>query len=432
MKRIRQGWNTLRRSRRSGVSLIVALCAVAVLIGLSLSIVYSSSMLLSRANRKIGRERCYQLAQSFAQVLDSELQEYKTIKPELDTNFAPEGCFYREVNNILAEDTGLGIYDPDRSDETTACYNAGSTEDNYGRITILLRDVTDAQDPITGDTFAYDARDEGTEKAEQTTFNRHQVWVGVKAEKGADSYMYTTEYRRKDSFQPIYTWKGEDGVSGQFPVYWVNGRFCRSANGEEPVEPKDIGEGKDARTEELNSAELIADDLLETVRSKVETATDYIKCYDSGTDVTNKTGSSEGSAIEFGYETEQGYNAVELLTADGCGPTKIVIADKDSGEQPRVEKGYLVERYYKDGYSQDADGNPIARAMTKTYAEGFYMGLRAGLHFKIDEAKHTVTATVTIYRDKDLIDKIYSDSLIIDLRYDIPVKTEVTATKKPA
>ena len=190
MKRIRQGWNTLRRSRRSGVSLIVALCAVAVLIGLSLSIVYSSSMLLSRANRKIGRERCYQLAQSFAQVLDSELQEYKTIKPELDTNFAPEGCFYREVNNILAEDTGLGIYDPDRSDETTACYNAGSTEDNYGRITILLRDVTDVQDPITGDTFVYDARNEGTEKAEQTTFNTHQVWVGVKAEKGADSYVH--------------------------------------------------------------------------------------------------------------------------------------------------------------------------------------------------------------------------------------------------
>ena len=54
MKRIRQGWNTLRRSRRSGVSLIVALCAVAVLIGLSLSIVYSSSMLLSRGHRKIG------------------------------------------------------------------------------------------------------------------------------------------------------------------------------------------------------------------------------------------------------------------------------------------------------------------------------------------------------------------------------------------
>lgn len=56
MNRIRQGWDALRRGRRSGVSLVIALCAVAVLIGLSLSIVYSSSMLLSRANRKIGRD----------------------------------------------------------------------------------------------------------------------------------------------------------------------------------------------------------------------------------------------------------------------------------------------------------------------------------------------------------------------------------------
>ena len=39
MNRIRQGWDALRRGRRSGVSLVIALCAVAVLIGLSLSIV---------------------------------------------------------------------------------------------------------------------------------------------------------------------------------------------------------------------------------------------------------------------------------------------------------------------------------------------------------------------------------------------------------
>ena len=83
MNRIRQGWDALRRGRRSGVSLVIALCAVAVLIGLSLSIVYSSSMLLSRANRKIGRERCYQLAQSFAQVLDSELTAYNTERTDL-------------------------------------------------------------------------------------------------------------------------------------------------------------------------------------------------------------------------------------------------------------------------------------------------------------------------------------------------------------
>ena len=186
------------------------------------------------------------------------------------------------------------------------------------------------------------------------------------------------------------------------------------------------------RTQELNNAELIADDLLETVRSKVETATQYIKCYDNGTDITGKEGTTEGSAIEFGYETDQGYKAAELLTADGCKETTIMIADKESGKQPKVDKGYLVERYYKDGYSQDADGNPIARAMTKTYGDGFYMDtFRVGLHFKIDEIKHTVTATVTIYRDKDLTEKVYSDSLVIDLRYDIPLKTEITEKTKP-
>ena len=62
------------------------------------------------------------------------------------------------------------------------------------------------------------------------------------------------------------------------------------------------------RTQELNSAELIADDLLETVRSRVETATEYIKCYENGADITDRTGSSRGSAVEFGTS-----NAVCLL-----------------------------------------------------------------------------------------------------------------------
>ena len=74
------------------------------------------------------------------------------------------------------------------------------------------------------------------------------------------------------------------------------------------------------RTQELNSAELIADDLLETVRSRVETATEYIKCYENGADITNRTGSSRGSAVEFGTA-----NAVELLTADGCAETAIMV-----------------------------------------------------------------------------------------------------------
>lgn len=73
-----------------------------------------------------------------------------------------------------------------------------------------------------------------------------------------------------------------------------------------------------------------------------------------------------------------------------------------------------------------------ARALAQTYAKGFYMGLRAGLYFELDESGRTVTATVTIFRDADMTDAVFSDSLLIDLRYDIPVKTGVTAQQRPA
>ena len=88
------------------------------------------------------------------------------------------------------------------------------------------------------------------------------------------------------------------------------------------------------RTQELNSAELIADDLLETVRSRVETAMEYIKCYENGADITDRTGSSHGSAIEFGTS-----NAVELLSADGCAETAIMVGSRAAGTEAAVEKG---------------------------------------------------------------------------------------------
>ena len=58
------------------------------------------------------------------------------------------------------------------------------------------------------------------------TFIRYQLSVSVRVEKGADSFTYTTEYYRRDGFQPIYTWEGEGGIIT--PVYWVSPHFSRS------------------------------------------------------------------------------------------------------------------------------------------------------------------------------------------------------------
>lgn len=156
MNRIRQGWDALRRGRRSGVSLVIALCAVAVLIGLSLSIVYASSMLLSRANRKIGRERCYQLAQSFAQVLDSELTAYNTERTDLggaDDKWPQTAdgsrTFYQYANSVLEN---LDAYDADDPEHTTYYYSAGDEDDDYGKVTVMLRkqNTDSEQNPASG------------------------------------------------------------------------------------------------------------------------------------------------------------------------------------------------------------------------------------------------------------------------------------------
>lgn len=254
MKRIRQGWNTLHRNSRSGVSLIVALCAVAVLIGLSLSIVYSSSMLLARANRKIGRERCYQLAQSFAAVLDDELRAYDTERSDIgadeDRVADPNGStFYVYANSVLEN---FPVYDPDNPEETTFRYTTGTTDGDYGKVTVTLRSINtkDEKKPDNEQgEFSYENRSTETGKIESKTFLHYQLSVGVTVELGADSYTYTTQYNREDGYEPVYTWQGETGSS--FQVYWQRERelFSRDNDGRDIVEPGTVGEGDDKRDE---------------------------------------------------------------------------------------------------------------------------------------------------------------------------------------
>lgn len=230
MNRIRQGWDALRRGRRSGVSLVIALCAVAVFIGLSLSIVYSSSMLLSRANRKIGRERCYQLAQSFAQVLDSELTAYNTERTDLggaDDKWPQTAdgsrTFYQYANSVLEN---LDAYDADDPEHTTYYYSAGDEDDDYGKVTVMLRkqNTDSEQNPAdrTG-CFPYAEKDRQTAEISAQTFIRYQLSVSVRVEKGADSFTYTTEYYRRDLRNNALT-----GRAGLLDLYLVRAAAGRA------------------------------------------------------------------------------------------------------------------------------------------------------------------------------------------------------------
>lgn len=192
------------------------------------------------------------------------------------------------------------------------------------------------------------------------------------------------------------------------------------------------------RIEDLNNAQIIADDLLETLRGEIENAQTYIKCYRSGSKIAGDSGAAaNGSSIEF--KNSDGFAV--LLSAEGCADTAIVRTTTAAGTTTAkaIAPGYLIERWYRlstdNTYIFSENGTPTARALTAVYdPKGFYMGFTVKLDFSVDyteQAAKSVTATVTVYRGGTQMsaNKMYSDSLVIDLRYS-PKFTNLQITAK--
>lgn len=230
MQRIRRAFLALRENREKGVSLIVALCAVAVLLGLSLSLVYSASLPMARANRKIDRERCYQLAQSFANVLDGELRAYTTENASLSQESGYCGdadAFYHYANNVL-ENTDYAEFDQDDPLHTTFYLTTKEDTEGYGHEVIGLRKEVENEQPTEG-KFPYEESATKTTEVEHATFLQYRLTVLVQASLHNDSYTYSTEYDRRDSFAPIYTWKGE-GEDKDIQVFWDGSHWYKDAS----------------------------------------------------------------------------------------------------------------------------------------------------------------------------------------------------------
>lgn len=238
IQRIRKGWRTLRENKRAGVSLIVALCAVALIIGLALSLTYSSSLLLARANRKVGRERCYQLAKSFSAVLDDELTRYKTdyLPYAGQSTYAPDGTFYRYANRVLDDDRYIN-YDPDDPDSIFRYATSGDKSDPYGRISVKLRkESTEAAQQPSDGMHELEKDDASWAAAlEAQTFIVYLFQVDVEDEQGSDSYTWSTEYYRSDSYQLEYEWC-ENGADSGLTVYYYDGSFYRDLNHSQKME----------------------------------------------------------------------------------------------------------------------------------------------------------------------------------------------------
>lgn len=190
------------------------------------------------------------------------------------------------------------------------------------------------------------------------------------------------------------------------------------------------------REQKTQFAQSILDTTMTELRGLTSDANGYIKIYGKNDSTSGKvvdmTGNNAGNILEF--IDEDGY--VVLVSTDGCDATTLRIGGQDSGQAEPVESGQLLTRYYfynngKFRYSEG--GTPIARAVATVFGKGFYMGnyLEVTWAFtdgiKAGDAVTQITATVTLYSDKERTHAVATDTEILSFRHK-PVRNDaVTA-----
>ena len=192
---------------KNGSTLVVVVCVSAFLMAFALAMLYTAGLLLSRANRRLEQERSYQLAQSFAQVLDQELKaDYD--KPEN----APEKSFYRYVYNFL--EGRYGEYDPDHPDETIFHYTAALPEgvdtNKYGTVKVVMyKEANQDQDvDMSGELL----KDQSVDDILNNRIVRYIFTVEVTADIDGVSYSYSTVYRQMATYEVKFKHDGKNIV----------------------------------------------------------------------------------------------------------------------------------------------------------------------------------------------------------------------------
>lgn len=203
---------------REGSSLIIVICVSAFLAAFALAMLYTASLSLSRANRRIEQERSYQLARSFSEMLEKELVRYRYLgnsfapapgDPEYNADLiAPSGdnTFYEYVVKFL--EGQYGEYDPAHPDETifhfTAAEPSGTVDENaYGTVrAALYKEAAEDRDELTG-TIDPDAdlTDINTKPIQRYTFI-----VEVTVEVDGTAYVYQTKYRQMVKYDVRFTY----------------------------------------------------------------------------------------------------------------------------------------------------------------------------------------------------------------------------------
>ena len=177
-----------------GLSMILVLCIGALFVALSAALVYAASVLTANANRQLLEQEAYQLATSFSDVLEGELNNK-------DSSFA------KFVNEqfMFSQSYGKDIYDLESQPKEFAWKPNGSQPDAGAEaITVTLRrrpgDGVDKLNQTANSTNATDLRNlldtlEGENRKGMEIVDL-QLDITVTVTKNGESFAFTRTYDR--------------------------------------------------------------------------------------------------------------------------------------------------------------------------------------------------------------------------------------------
>ena len=194
--------NKLRRilQKQDGIAILLVLCLGALFVALAAALGYAASVLTANANSQLREQQAYQLAVSFSDVLEKELN-------------TETSEFAKFINDTYMNSVAYGtnIYTQESGKTVMNGSAAGTNAAGADKLTLTLqrRPGAEADDLTAGIPIPYSDADDLAKTLSDKDNATHTVKdleldITVKAEKDGVSYAYTVNYVRSAHYDVLY------------------------------------------------------------------------------------------------------------------------------------------------------------------------------------------------------------------------------------
>ena len=172
---------------QGGMAIILVLCLGSLFVALAAALGYAASVMAANTNSQLQEQQAYQLAVSYSEVLEQELQ-----------NSSSEFAMFVNNTYMTSESYGLDVYNQPSPKTTFACTPNADTGADELEVTLQRRPV-EPDDSWQKKTLSYSSADDLESQIvqlEQAHIADFQLDITVTAKKGKAQYAYTVTYTR--------------------------------------------------------------------------------------------------------------------------------------------------------------------------------------------------------------------------------------------